>query len=129
MWNLEFCLKSDVCRSFSGCFILGQFQGVEALLFTFATTQMQVRLPVPQAGLFFFTRYLRTTISVHVHFHSLFDLVNTLSIFTLTSASISSTNFRSFSYATLAPLPSLPIWDAWTQRSFRGYRYVPGLSP
>lgn len=50
--------------------ILGQFLGVEALIFTVATTQMQVRLPVPQAGGFFFTGYLRTMTMVHVRVHT-----------------------------------------------------------
>ena len=114
LWNLEFCLKSDVCRPLPGYFNLGAIQRCLRRWFLLLRPQMQVRLPVPQVGLFLFTGYLRTTISVHVHTYNLFDLANTPSIFTLTSTLISSTNFRSFSYARLAPSPSLSICYAWT---------------
>lgn len=75
--------------------ILGRFLGVEALIFTVATTQMQVRLPVPQAGGgFFFHRlsqnhengsrarsHLRRrqyTINIYPYFR--FDLANKFSL-------------------------------------------------
>lgn len=49
----SFASKAVCLDPFRVVLILGKFQGVEALIFTVATTPMQVRLPVPQAGLFF----------------------------------------------------------------------------